>query len=110
MKMLRQRRKERGLTMKQLGTLVGVSEAAISNYETGKRQADFETLLKIGDALECSVDYLLRGSENQEEEKTPTPEPRDGRTEEFIELFERLDERGQNDVISALRGILSERE
>lgn len=110
MKMLRQRRKERGLTMKQLGEFVGVSEAAISNYENGRRQADFETLLKIGDALDCSVDYLLRGEDDQEQQKTPTPEPRSGRTEEFVELFEKLDERGQKDVISALKGILSEQE
>ncbi len=70
MKMLRARRKEMGLTMKQLGSIVGVSEAAISQYETGKRQADFEVLLKLGDALHCPVDYLLRGDSD---EKAPTP-------------------------------------
>ena len=59
MKMLRKIRKEKGLTMKQLGAIVGVTEAAISQYETGKREADFETLLKISEALDCTVDYLL---------------------------------------------------
>lgn len=61
MKMLRTIRKERGMTMKALGEKVGVSESAISQYETGKREADFETLLKLSEILECSVDYLLRG-------------------------------------------------
>ena len=61
MLMLRSARKEKGLTMKELGALVGVSESAISQYETGKREMDFETLLKIGEILECSTDYLLRG-------------------------------------------------
>ena len=66
MKMLRKIRKEKGLTMKQLGAIVGVTEAAISQYETGKREADFETLLKISEALDCTVDYLL-GREIQKE-------------------------------------------
>lgn len=70
MRMLRTIRKEKGLTMKQLGAIVGVTEAAISQYETGKREADFETLLKISEALECTVDYLL--GREQEKEKTTT--------------------------------------
>lgn len=76
MKMLRSMRKQKHMTMKELGALVGVSESAISQYETGKRQADFETLLKLGDALGCSVDYLLRGKEAQ---WTPTLTAKDER-------------------------------
>lgn len=76
MKMLRSIRKQKHMTMKELGALVGVSESAISQYETGKRQADFETLLKLGDALGCSVDYLLRGDETQ---WTPTLTAKDER-------------------------------
>lgn len=82
MKMLRTARKEKGLTMKELGEKVGVSESAISQYETGKREADFETLLKIGEVLDCSVDYLLRGRD----EKKPTPEEGDGLSAEQAEI------------------------
>ena len=57
--MLRQIRKSRGLTMKQLGDLVGKSEPAIGLYETGNREPDFETLLKLADVLNCSVDSIL---------------------------------------------------
>ncbi len=68
MKMLRIARKRAGLTMKELGARIGVSESAVSQYENGRREADFETLLKIGEVLHCSIDYLLRG----DDEKTPT--------------------------------------
>lgn len=61
MKMLRTLRKNRGITMRALGEYLGVSEGAISQYETGKREADFETLLKIAEYFDVSVDYLLRG-------------------------------------------------
>lgn len=83
MKMLRKIRKEKGLTMKQLGAIVGVTEAAISQYETGKREADFETLLKISEALDCTVDYLL-GREKQKE--NPATNEGNGITEKDIRI------------------------
>jgi len=67
---IREIRKKCGLTMKELGSRVGVSESTISQYETGKRQPDYETLLKIADYFNVSVDYLLC----QDTEKAPEPE------------------------------------
>lgn len=85
MKMLRAARKSKGLTMKELGEKVGVSESAISQYETGKREADFETILKIGEVLDCSIDYLLRGAEKKEK---PDPTDGDGLDEQDRQLVE----------------------
>lgn len=56
---LRELRKRCGITMKELGTEIGVAESTISQYETGKRQPDYETLLRIGEYFGVSVDYLL---------------------------------------------------
>ena len=42
-------RKAVGMTMKQLGNLMGVSESAISLYETGKAEPDIAMLRKIAD-------------------------------------------------------------
>ena len=61
---LRSLRKEKGMTMKQLGDYVGASESAISLYETGKREADYETLLKFAELFDCSIDYLFERTEN----------------------------------------------
>ena len=46
--MLREIRKTRGLTMKEVADAVGVTEGAIGLYETGRRKPDYETLLKLG--------------------------------------------------------------
>lgn len=59
MNKIREARLAKGLTMKELGKRVGVSEGAISHYELGQRQANYETLLKIGEVLDVSVAYLL---------------------------------------------------
>lgn len=59
---IRELRKAQGLTMKELGAVVGLAESTISQYETGKRQPDNETLLRLGEFFGVSVDFLL-GSE-----------------------------------------------
>ena len=56
---IRDYRKARGLTMKQLGEMVGALESSISFYERGVQQPDLEMLTKIADALSVSVDELL---------------------------------------------------
>lgn len=59
MENLKKIRKQRGLTMKELGKLTDVSESMIQMLESGKRSPSFELLLKLGEALDCSVDELL---------------------------------------------------
>ena len=56
-------RKKHGMTMKELGELVGVAEITISTYETGKREPPLETLCQIADVLDVSLDMLVRGKE-----------------------------------------------
>ena len=56
---IRELRKNRNLTMKELGNIVGLAESTISQYETGKRQPDNEVLLKMGEFFGVTVDYLL---------------------------------------------------
>lgn len=62
MLMLREARKRKGLTLKQVGDMLGISESTLSQYENGKREASYETMLKLGELYNCSVDYLLRGN------------------------------------------------
>ena len=66
MKMLRQLRKEHGYTLKQIGDLMGVSDAAVSQWESGKREASYEVQLKLAELFDVSVDFLLRGAVGNE--------------------------------------------
>lgn len=56
---IREIRKKHDITMKQLGQELGLGESTISQYETGKRQPDNETLLKISEYFDVTVGYLL---------------------------------------------------
>lgn len=60
---LRQLRKEKGLSMKQLGDVVGVGEAAISAYELGKNEPSLDVLCQLADYFNVSLDMLVRGKE-----------------------------------------------
>lgn len=56
---IRSLRKNAGLTMKEFGTLMGVSESAISLYETGKSEPDISMLKKMAEYFSVSIDTLL---------------------------------------------------
>lgn len=66
MEKLRELRKEKGISLKELGAAMGVAESTMSLYENGKRQPDYETLLKLAEYFNVTVDYLLRGNDNSE--------------------------------------------
>lgn len=46
---IRELRKAKNMTLKDLGKILGVAESTVSQYETGKRQPDNETLLMLGE-------------------------------------------------------------
>ncbi|MBC5624826.1 helix-turn-helix transcriptional regulator [Clostridium sp. NSJ-49] len=57
---LRNLRTKEGLTMKELGLKVGVTEQAISQYERNKREPNDEILLKILKALNFDVEPYMK--------------------------------------------------
>ncbi|PJC60571.1 MAG: transcriptional regulator [Flavobacteriales bacterium CG_4_9_14_0_2_um_filter_35_242] len=56
---IKQARQERNLTQAQLGELVGVQKAQISKIENSVKNARFETILKVFDALGAKVNFSV---------------------------------------------------
>lgn len=56
---LRKLRKQRGITQQNMADEINASRSCISNYESGNRQPDNETIKLIADYFDVSVDYLL---------------------------------------------------
>jgi HTH-type transcriptional regulator / antitoxin HipB len=52
-------RKDMNLTQEQLGDLVGVQKAQISKIENSVKNARFETILKVFDALGAKVSFKI---------------------------------------------------
>ena len=93
MEMLRILRKKKGISMKELGSKIGVAESTISQYETGKREPDFETLLKLSEFFDVSTDYLLRGDiySGQKESSALTKKDKQDIEKELQATLERLE-------------------
>lgn len=62
---LRELRKQKNLTQKQLAALIGVKNSIISFYEVGDRIPSPEIIIKLSSVLRVSTDYLL-GLEKKE--------------------------------------------
>lgn len=61
-KNIRENRKRMGLSQKELGERLGVSQQHIAQYENGKRIPKIETMRKIATALNISINDLMPDS------------------------------------------------
>jgi transcriptional regulator, XRE family len=66
MTILKELRKSRKLLQKDLARYLQVAESTYSYWEQGKFEPDTETLKKLADYFDVSVDYLLGRAENKE--------------------------------------------
>ncbi|MBO5926506.1 MAG: helix-turn-helix transcriptional regulator [Clostridia bacterium] len=60
---LKELRLSKGLTQKDVAEVIKVSPQSYGYYENWVNKPDPETLIKLADLFECSIDYLL-GREN----------------------------------------------
>lgn len=75
---LKELRKDKGLTQEDVAQYFGISHSMYSLYETGKRRMSIEMLCKLADILETSTDYIL----GRTDDPNP-PAPRTGVREHY---------------------------
>lgn len=61
---LKELRQKAGISQLKLAMDLSMSQNSISRYETGVRQADYATLIKLADYFNVSIDYLLERTDN----------------------------------------------
>ena len=61
---LKELRKEKNISQLKLALDLSMNQNTISRYETGEREADYKTLIKIADYFNVSIDYLLERTDN----------------------------------------------
>ena len=75
MEYLKQLRAAKGVSQQTVADYLEITRQAYSNYENGNRAPDNETLLKMAEYFDVSVDTLLRG-----DKKTPILTVKDERS------------------------------
>ena len=63
---LKELRESRKISQVKLAIDLGLNQNAISRYETGRREADYATLIALADYFAVSIDYLLERTDNPE--------------------------------------------
>ena len=66
MENLKEIRKEKGLSQKELADKVGIEQSALSHLETGRNNPTITTAQALAKALGCTVDDLIREPEAED--------------------------------------------
>lgn len=61
---LKELRKARKMTQQRLAIELNMNQNTLSRYETGERQADYQTLILLADYFSVSIDYLLERTDD----------------------------------------------
>ncbi|MFO1442657.1 helix-turn-helix transcriptional regulator [Bacillus sp. Bva_UNVM-123] len=82
-------RKEHKKTQEEIAKILGITRPAYTAYESGNRQPDYDSLLKLAKFYNVSVDYLLTGIKDDEEKGNLFFFDMDGLTEDEIDDIKR---------------------
>lgn len=106
-KRLKEARERKDMTQSELAKAASIGESTVSFYESGKREPNYETLIKLANILDTTPNYLLTGRQEWWEKDEP---PADIELEEFIRnnsniklMGNPLDDKSKDDVIMFLR-------
>ena len=60
-------RESKKMTQQELAKKLNISRASLSHYEKNRREPDYETLQKIADYFQVSIDYMFGRTANSKE-------------------------------------------
>lgn len=90
-------RKNRNLTQDDMSTTLGISRAALSHYEKGRREPDYDTLINIADFFKVSLDYIMGRTDDPLASLDPE-------NREFIDRLELSDDQLMNQLAFTIDG------
>lgn len=102
---LKELRTEKDITGEDLGKILNVTKAAISNWESGNRSPDSNTVIKIADFFDVSLDYLYGKTDS----KHNIPKGKvDEDVEKLAKILLQLDKKEQKKIMNYIDITLSE--
>lgn len=86
---LKDLRTECNMSQSELAKKLDISPSTVGMYEQGRRYPDFDTLIKIANHFNVSLDFLLGRSENRNDNKESEYKVY---PKEVIDLYEEINE------------------
>lgn len=100
---LKELRKNLKLTQNDIAKMLSTTTANVSGWETNKWQPDIESLIKLADIFNCSLDYLV--GRELENGIIISNKGFDSETLSFLENYNKLNQNEKN-VLYELTSIL----
>lgn len=82
-------RKEKNILQKEMADILGINRVTYTNYELGKREPDIETLIKIANFFDVTIDELV----GRKTKVTPKPIYKSDLHEEIHKKIDLLSQR-----------------
>lgn len=101
---LKELRKARALTQRDIADMLGVNRTTYTKYESDASEPPLETLYKLADYFDVSLDYLLEKSDIK---NTPAPEGLTDAEEQLLQAFRKLNDIEKSEVLNFVRFIQS---
>ncbi|MCI7741969.1 MAG: helix-turn-helix domain-containing protein [Clostridiales bacterium] len=98
LKNLKNLREETGTTQRQLAEAVSVSQQSVNKYENHNIEPDIETLIRIADFFNTSIDYLVGYSQIRRKNESVTPFDLTERESNLINKYRQLDRKKKSAV------------
>lgn len=105
---LKDLRERLGLTQKQMGEALGVSNTAYSNYETGYREPRSDFWANASDVFGVTVEYLI-GRTDEPYKKAPLPRELTEAEKDVLTLFNLIPDEDKPMITNVIRAALQSR-
>lgn len=105
---IKEYRKLKGLTQKELAKAVGMGDTTIANYEKGLRTPKKNTLFKLANAFDISIDDLFPPIESAKPKQNITKVNFDPRQAILLSNYNKLNDNRKNKLVQTSEKLLSE--
>lgn len=105
---IKEYRKLKGLTQKELAKAVGMGDTTIANYEKGLRTPKKNTLFKLANAFDISIDDLFPPIESAKSKQNVTKVNFDPRQAILLSNYNKLNDSRKNRLVQTSEKLLAE--
>lgn len=105
---IKEYRKLKGLTQKELAKAVGMGDTTIANYEKGLRTPKKNTLFKLANAFDISIDDLFPPIESAKPKQNVTKVNFDPRQAILLSNYNKLNDNRKNKLLQVSEKLLAE--
>lgn len=105
---IKEYRKLKGLTQKELAKTVGMGDTTIANYEKGLRTPKKNTLFKLANAFDISIDDLFPPIESAKPKQNITKVNFDPRQAILLSNYNKLNDNRKNKLVQTSEKLLAE--